>query len=67
MQGYAGGDVGLKRDDDLEAGAAPVQKGVGPFDGPADGRPLHNGTGHLDGAMDGRPGANTGVIGRDGF
>lgn len=67
VQGYAGGDVGSKRDDDLEAGTAPVQNGVGHFDGPADGRPMHDGVGHLDGAVDGRPGANTGVIGRDGF
>jgi len=56
VQGYAGGDVGLKRNEDLEAGAVPVHNGVG-----------HNGPGHLDGQVDGRPVANTGAIGRNGI
>lgn len=48
--------MGLKRNEDLEAGAVPVHNGVG-----------HNGPGHLDGQVDGRPVANTGAIGRNGI
>ena len=55
VQGFAGGDVELKRNDDLEAGAVPAHNAVG-----------HNGVGQLDRQVDGRPGSNTGVIAMNG-